>query len=118
LLSKETKTFALRQGAKQLTETPGYSLWSDKPLEDPKDDKLERETFSQRLADSIRAMAPSDGIVIAIYGAWGSGKSSVLNFVERYLSQGGEAQAPIVVRFNPWWFSGREDVVLQFFFQM
>jgi len=101
-----------------LTETSGYSLWSDKPLENPELDQLERTNFAKRLADSIRTMAPSDGIVLAIYGAWGSGKSSVLNFVEHYLSEDSEQEAPIVIRFNPWWFSGREDIVLQFFGQL
>ncbi|MBN1592309.1 MAG: hypothetical protein JW941_03545 [Candidatus Coatesbacteria bacterium] len=44
------------------------------------------------------------------------GKSTVLNFVEHYLGRPPDGNThPIVVRFNPWWFTGREDLILQFF---
>src|SRR5262249_26129632 len=39
-----------------------------------------------------------------------------LNFVERELERSGDDY--VVMRFNPWWFSGRGDLALQFLGQM
>ena len=62
-------------------------------------------------------MSAPDGLVVAIYGAWGLGKTTVLNFVEHYLHEDASDQF-VVVRFNPWWFSGRVDIAAAFFEQL
>jgi predicted KAP-like P-loop ATPase len=51
-----------------------------------------------------------DGLVIALHGAWGSGKTSVLNMVREDI---GDRAA--VVLFNPWLFSDAEQLVDRFF---
>src|SRR5437879_464792 len=58
-------------------------LNSDRPIEDVTQDALGVRDFAHALADSILQMVPSDGFVIALPGEWGSGKSSILNLVER-----------------------------------
>jgi predicted KAP-like P-loop ATPase len=63
-------------------------------------------------------MVPTDGIVVGLYGPWGSGKTTLLNFVTHYLGETEEGTRPIVVRFNPWWFSGDEDLTRRFFDQL
>jgi len=93
-------------------------LSSDRPLEDPEEDQLGYAPFAQRLAEAIVNMAPPDGVVIALHGDWGSGKSTVLNFVEKYLRDMPEGDAPAIVRFNPWWFSGQEALTRRFFEQI
>ncbi len=93
------------------------SLSSDKPLIDPADDKLGYAPFAKHLSDAICNMMPPDGLVMAIYAPWGMGKSTVLEFVVYYLKQRDEEQ-PIIVRFNPWWFSGQENLTRYFFVQM
>ena len=90
-------------------------LLPDSPLDDPDAYALNFAPFAKRLADCVSEMIPVAGLVIAINGTWGSGKSTILNFVDHYLRDLDEDKAPIVVRFNPWWFTGREDLVLQFF---
>lgn len=42
----------------------------------------------------------------------------MLNYVRHYLDGTGLDQRPIVVSFNPWWFSGQEDLVRAFFAQL
>ncbi len=92
-------------------------LWfSDKPLSDPKEDRLGYSSFAQRIAENILKMAPPEGLVIAIHGPWGSGKSSVLEFVCHYLQEKPPDEQPLIVRFNPWWFSGQEDFLVWHFF--
>jgi len=93
-------------------------LSADKPLSDPKDDKLGYAPFAKNLAESISKMSPPDGLVIAVYAPWGSGKSTLLNFIIHYLKQKPEPEQPVIVPYNPWWFSGQEDLTKSFFEQL
>ncbi len=90
----------------------------DLALSDPKDDRLGYAPFAEHLADSICRMFTPEGMVVAIYGSWGLGKTTVLNFVQHYLQEKPEKERPEIIRFNPWWFSGREDLVRDFFGQL
>ena len=63
-------------------------------------------------------MSPLEGLVIALHGPWGSGKTTILNFVEQYLEQESETTRPIIVKFAPWWFSGQHDLTERFFDQL
>jgi len=51
----------------------------DKPIETEKDDFLGRKRFSQHLGKALLDWKEKESLVIAIYGEWGSGKSSVIN---------------------------------------
>jgi predicted KAP-like P-loop ATPase len=93
-------------------------LSSDRPLSDPNDDLFGHAPFSKHLADAIRRQKSSDGIVLALYGPWGSGKSTVLGYVLHYLEQVSELDRPVVVPFNPWWFSGQENLARAFLGQL
>ncbi|WP_353932482.1 KAP family P-loop domain protein [Okeanomitos corallinicola TIOX110] len=93
-------------------------LSADNPLTNPKDDKLGYASFAENLANSICKMSPPDGLVMAVYAPWGSGKSTLLNFIVHYLEQKPEEEQPIIVPFNPWWFSGQEDLTKSFFDQL
>lgn len=61
-------------------------LHSDRPITHPKQDVLGRRHFALTLAHSIdRLEITKDGFVIAIVGEWGSGKTSVIELIRRYL---------------------------------
>lgn len=92
-------------------------LSADKPLIDPKDDQLGYALFARHLALSLIKMVPIDGFVLAIYGPWGSGKTTLLNFLFHYFHQATPDEQPIIVPFNPWWFSGHEKLGKHFFDQ-
>lgn len=93
-------------------------LSSDKPLVDPKEDRLGYAPFAETLARGIFKRPPSEGLVIAVFGPWGSGKSTVANFVIAYLKEEIEKGELLHVSFNPWWFSGKEDLTRSFFDQL
>jgi len=93
-------------------------LQPDTPLTDPGKDRLGYAQFASHLADSICKMTPPEGLVIAIYGVWGSGKTTLLKFVEKYIDQKTKEEKPIIMNFNPWWFSGHEDLTKRFFNQL
>jgi hypothetical protein len=73
----------------------------DAPIVDPSLDLFERWPFAQRLAKIVSSRTDPSCIVIGIYGAWGEGKTTVLNFIEYELKK---SEAIICVRFNPWRF--------------
>jgi len=89
---------------------PQSKFSSDNPLIDPAYDMLGYVPFSKLLAQSISKISPKEGIVIAINGPWGSGKSTILNFVLYYLEHEFADKPIIPIHFNPWWFSGRENL--------
>ena len=94
------------------TDEDDYYI-SDAPVSDPvSEDKLNRWLFAQRIAQTIASRKDPNSIVIGIYGVWGEGKSSILNFVERELN---ESSHVIVVRFNPWLFTDEVHLLQSFF---
>jgi predicted KAP-like P-loop ATPase len=56
------------------TMQPKQSYSADRPIRSKKDDILGRAKFAARLADDIHSWEGDDSLVIALYGAWGSGK--------------------------------------------
>ncbi|WP_368639926.1 P-loop NTPase fold protein [Castellaniella ginsengisoli] len=94
------------------------ALSADRPSIDPKDDLFGHAPFAKNLADSICRYPGSDGLVLALYGPWGSGKSTVLGYVGHYIEQQPEEDRPVVVPFNPWWFSGQENLARAFLGQL
>jgi len=94
------------------------SLSSDRPPVDPKDDLFGHAPFAKSLADSIHISTCHDGLVLSLYGPWGSGKTTVLSFVLHYLKQLPESDQPLIVTFNPWWFSGQEHLARAFLGQL
>jgi len=94
------------------------ALSADLPASHPKDDLFGHAPFAKNLAESILRYQSSDGLVLALHGPWGSGKSTVLNYVVHYLDQISEDNRPVVVTFNPWWFSGQENLARAFLGQL
>lgn len=94
------------------------ALSADRPSIDPKDDLFGHAPFAKSLADSICRYPGSDGLVLALYGPWGSGKSTVLGYVGHYIEQQPKEDRPVVVPFNPWWFSGQENLARAFLGQL
>lgn len=82
------------------------------PIENPKEDTLSRSSFAESLADEMCGIDASKGYVVAITGTWGSGKTSFINLIRSNLSVQSEIT---VVDFNPWMFSGTEQLATIFF---
>lgn len=94
-------------------------LSADSPVSHPNDDRLGYAPFAKQIVRGIVHMAPPEGLVIGLYGRWGLGKTTILHLVEHYIEEDlEEKECPIVVRFNPWWFSSQADLVAKFFLQL
>jgi hypothetical protein len=60
--------------------------YSDQPITRPGEDALGRASFALELARSIDSLSVAgDGFVMALVGEWGSGKTSVIELIVRYL---------------------------------
>lgn len=87
---------------------------SDNPINQADDDLLNRAGHARRLARQVLAFDLSEGLVVGVLGPWGSGKTSFVNLMRSELSAIG---APIL-DFNPWMFSGAQQLVDSFFAEM
>jgi predicted KAP-like P-loop ATPase len=85
----------------------------DKEIQSKNDDILGRKEFAINLAKAINH-SNEDSKVIGIHGEWGSGKTSIINMVLEELDKG-DKNKPIIVDFKPWYFSGQDQLLEQFF---
>lgn len=99
----------------QKNEEMGKSYSADAPLVDPKEDKFDRLHFAKRIARTIASRRDRRNLVIAIYGRWGEGKTTLLNFIEQYLIEYPEI---IVFKFNPWRFPSEAELLTNFFYTL
>jgi len=88
------------------------NILSDKPVISKEEDRFQRYEFSKRIADKIIESKSNDSIVIGIYGAWGEGKTSIINFIESELKLN---ETIIPIRFNPWRFTEEATLLVSFF---
>ncbi|PFD66889.1 hypothetical protein COK34_06935 [Bacillus thuringiensis] len=81
------------------------------PLTNIESDKLHFSTKAKEIAKFIEAVPNNIPYALSVNGSWGSGKSSMLNFIE------GELNNNIykVVRFNPWMINNKEELILHLF---
>ena len=78
------------------------TLHADRPLSDASTDSLGHSSFARHLSRCIAEHAPADGIVFGVYGAAGSGRSTVLSFVRHALREDPALAGFTVVDWNPW----------------
>ncbi len=89
-------------------------ITADQPILSAAEDVLGRAPFAKQLASAIASWKENESLVIALYGQWGIGKTSVKNLVLEELRTKG-AEAPDVVEFNPWHWTGHDGLAAAFF---
>jgi len=75
-------------------------------------DYFKRISFAQQISNSITSRKEPNSIVIGIYGEWGEGKTTVLNFIEKEFKMHDKI---ICVRYNPWYYSDEVMLIQDFF---
>lgn len=83
---------------------------SDNPIGSHGDDLLGRRRLAEELRDFLSVLPAEQGHVLALTGPWGSGKTSLLALLREAIDS-----ERVVVDFNPWMFSGTNQLVEIFF---
>lgn len=123
------------------------SYVADKPIEKVDDDLLGRSDFAKQFGKSICEYDSKDGLVIGLYGKWGSGKTSIINMAiseipvveaqkienEKWYSrvykrikkiftsqktEEDQCYYPIVIKFSPWNYSDKNNLISLFFYEL
>lgn len=89
----------------------------DIPLTDIGQDRFGRENIVDLFVDSINQVVSTNHscVVYGIYGKWGDGKSSMMNFIKNRLVSQGKKDGINLVEFNPWLVSNDEALLREFF---
>lgn len=105
-----------------MTRTLEHEAVHDRPIGSSGADLLDRGPFVESLIRAlIRPEIVEDGRIVGrqatgyavgLTGAWGLGKTSILQLVANELE---EIPFVAVARFNPWLFKGRDELVVAFF---
>ena len=87
---------------------------SDNPIISSGQDGYQRNNLAIGFAQHIMKIDCSQGLVASILAPWGYGKTSFLNLVKAELA----IQEITTIEFNPWAFSGSDQLVSMFFSEL
>src|SRR6266849_9943223 len=93
---------------------PPNSFSADRPIRSKSEDLLGRSAFAESLAAVVEGWTGNDSLVVALYGPWGIGKTSIKNMVLEHLRRGAP-DAPTIVEFNPWQWAAQDQLAEAFF---
>ena len=85
---------------------------ADYPIESEGEDKLRRTPLAKKVAELIASFKGRESFVIGIEGVWGAGKTSFVNLILKELKSD---QNLVFINFNPWNFSGQNELITDFF---
>lgn len=110
-----------------MTSKESFHLKSDGAVQTIDEDKLGRTVFAYNIARALIRPLGSPSFVIGLEGGWGTGKTSLLNFVEISInSQWKEGRnrsfeteektppKPLIYHFDPWLVGGRDILIESF----
>lgn len=84
-------------------------IYDDGPKTDINEDILKRKDLVDCLSELIMKMDLTESARIGICGKWGSGKTTVVNFVKQRIKNDVSC-----IDFNPWLYSSQTDMTSQF----
>lgn len=92
----------------------------DRPISSKDADALGFSEVSLSLIEAIRAQPNGSSLTLRLDGAWGSGKSSILEMMRDVLMEQRESEGIglVVVPFSPWLVTNRTALVASFFAQI
>ncbi|WP_223162227.1 KAP family P-loop NTPase fold protein [Nitratifractor salsuginis] len=96
------------------TERDVQCVTGDNPIHRRKDDVLGRADMAHSFAEHVLSLDVTEGAVVGVLGPWGSGKTSFVNLARECL----ECNSVAVLDFNPWMYSGADQLVESFFVEL
>lgn len=110
---KPTNSIKPKKGSIRNMKTNNFS--SDSPVSLEDEDRFQRWNFSSRIGEVVAKRSDESSIIIGLYGPWGDGKTSVLNFIEKSLLTNIDV---VCIKFNPWRYGGEDELLIGFFHQV
>jgi hypothetical protein len=101
-------------GSNAERDARGERFRSDNPIRRSYEDSLGRADVAASFARHILSLDAAEGLVVGVLGPWGSGKTSFINLARSELEEAGAT----ILDFNPWMFSGAEQLVDSFFVEL
>lgn len=86
---------------------------NDNPIFHENEDLLNRERFVLAASKQINAIIDKECYIIGINGKWGTGKTSILNLIEKELSS--SKYYHFTAKFNPWIYKSEELLLRDLF---
>lgn len=87
---------------------------TDSPIKVKDDDSIGRYPFAEDLVEGLlnSFKTGQDCLIIGLNGSWGTGKSSLLNFINTEVEKQSENETykSFILHFNPWLFSSQEQL--------
>jgi hypothetical protein len=90
---------------------------NDHPIKNLKDDKLGVRRFAEKIAENVESLLSQDNdgsTAIGIVAPWGYGKTTILNFIEKALSEKEGKKDRLIFDFNPWIYSKRSNLTSEY----
>lgn len=87
-------------------------IMPDYPIEEKSNDKLRRAPLAKKVAELVANFKGKESFVIGIEGQWGSGKTSFINMALNEIENDPNL---IFINFNPWNFTGQNELIDDFF---
>ena len=90
---------------------------TDRPINKAENDLLGRANFSKQLGKSICEYNGTEGLVIGLFGKWGTGKTSVINMAIAEIEHQtkNDKNKPLIMHFSPWNYSDKNNLIGLFF---
>jgi hypothetical protein len=94
-------------------------ITNELPIKSIEDDLLNYYSFAEKIKEIIQGYSCNpEPLTIGIYGKWGTGKTSLLNLVERHIELfQKEKEDKLFIKFyyNPWLYQSKEEMLFDFF---
>lgn len=88
---------------------------ADRAVEKRSEDLLGRVPFAEAIADALVSWRENASLVVGLTGEWGTGKTSIKNFIVDALAPEEEPKRADIVQIAPWELSGTHDIEAHFF---
>ena len=96
---------------------------TDKPINNQGRDLLGGFFFSNQLGKAIYEYNAKDGLVISLFGKWGTGKTSIINMAINEINslanwdkkEKSNENKPLIIKFSPWNYSDKDNLITLFF---
>lgn len=86
------------------------TIHTDRPVSIQSEDCFQRYEFSKRIASIVAKSKNDESVIVGLYGKWGEGKTTIMNFVQKELPSD-----TVVINFNPWMFTDEQHLLKSFF---